>query len=241
MNAPITSPEKIGAFFDLDGTLLGSPSLEWRFIAWLAARDEIGSAEIGGWLAQFAKTFISDPRAAIVGNKRYLAGLPESLVKDWENSLAPNSIAFFECGIERVAWHAAQGHRVFLVSGTLAPLGRVIARQLSGSVEVCATEVEARDGRWTGRITGEHVTGEAKSRAIRNLAARFELSLWDSYAYGNSVSDLPMLDSVGHRMAVNAAARLRRIACNEGWQSCDWNATGASPVCARGFAHRTAR
>lgn len=218
----MSAPEKIGAFFDLDGTLLPAPSLEWRFLAWLLAREEMGGAEIVRWLARCARTLPLDPRAATSGNKAYLAGLRESLAADWEDSLAPGSPPFFAAGLERMAWHMAQGHRVFLVSGTLEPLARAVARRLPGPVEVAATALEARDGCWTGRIAGEHMSGEAKGRAVRSLAARFGLALWESYAYGNSVSDLPMLDSVGRRVAVNPRAGLRRIVRRELWESCAW-------------------
>ena len=87
------------------------------------------------------------------------------------------------------------------------------------------------------------MSGEAKARAIRGLAARFGLALWDSYAYGNSVSDLPMLDSVGHRVAVNPRSRLRRIARSEGWQSCDWAkpAAGVADTRTRQLSPKEAR
>ena len=211
---------KIGAFFDLDGTLLPGPSLEWRFIAWLTARDEIGAVDVARWVAQFAGTVLRDPRAATIGNKAYLRGLRESLAEGWENSL---SVQPFAAGLARLQWHAAQGHRVFIVSGTLAHLARAFARRFAAPAEAIATELEACDGRWTGDISGRHMSGEEKARAIRRVAARSGLSLWESYAYGNSVTDLPMLDSVGHRVAVNPPLRLRRIARSEGWQSCVWN------------------
>jgi HAD superfamily hydrolase (TIGR01490 family) len=229
----VTSPEKIGAFFDLDGTLVAPPSLEWRFIGHLLAHDEIDTADIARWLACFAKSILHDPRAATTGNKMYLAGLRESLALDWEGSLAPSMPDFLPRGIERVKWHIAAGHRVFLISGTLGPLARAVARRLPGAAEVCATELEVSGGRWTGRIATEHMSGEAKARAVRSLAERFGLALWDSYAYGNSVADLPMLDSVGHRVAVNPPPRLRRIARNEVWQSCDW-----PPLATAGTASR---
>jgi hypothetical protein len=122
-----------------------------------------------------------------------------------------------------MAWHLAQGHRVFLVSGTLEPIARAVARRLPGRVEVSATALEARDGCWTGRIAGAHMSGEAKGRAVRNMAARFGLALWESYAYGNSITDLPMLDAVGRRVAVNPRAGLRRIARRENWNFCAWD------------------
>jgi HAD superfamily hydrolase (TIGR01490 family) len=218
----VNSSSKIGAFFDLDGTLVAPPSLEWQFIGYLLGRDALGGKEIGRWLARCAKDCLRDPRSATIGNKQYLAGLRESLTADWANSLAPGSPQFLPAGIERMARHFAQGHRVFLISGTLNPLAQVVARRLPGPVEICATELEVSGRYWTGRIAGEHMSGDVKARAIRSLAARFGLALWDSYAYGNSISDLPMLDSVGHRVAINPPARLRRIARREGWQSCDW-------------------
>jgi HAD superfamily hydrolase (TIGR01490 family) len=213
---------KIGAFFDLDGTLIASPSLEWQFIGYLLARDAVGGGEILRWLAQCAKDCLRDPHAVILANKRYLSGLRASLADEWANSLAHGFPTFFPAGIECVAWHIAQGHRVFLVSGTLKPLADIVARRLPGQVEVCATELDVCNVTWTGRLAGEHMSGDAKARAIRRLAARFGLALWESYAYGDSVADLPMLDSVGHRVAVNPSPRLRRIARSEGWQSCNW-------------------
>lgn len=239
----MSAPKKIGAFFDLDGTLLPAPSLEWRFLAYLLSREEMGGAEIARWLAHCAKTLPRDPRAATSGNKAYLAGLRESLAADWEDSLAPGSPLFFAAGIERMAWHLAQGHRVFLVSGTLEPLARAVARRLPGRVDVCATALEARDGRWTGRIAGVHMSGEAKGRAVRSLAARFSLALWESYAYGNSISDLPMLDFVGRRVAVNPRAGLRRIVRREVWESCVWREppTAVPPARSRKLSSEEAR
>jgi len=232
----VSFPEKVGAFFDLDGTLVAPPSLEWQFLGYLLGCDAIGGVEIGRWLGQCATNLFRDPLAATTGNKMHLAGLRESLVADWANSVAPDSLRLFPAGVERIGWHFAQGHRVFLISGTLRPLAEVLAWRLPGPVEICATNLEARGGNWTGRLDGEHMSGEAKARTVRSLAARLGLALWDSHAYGNSVSDLPMLDSVGHRVAVNPSGRLRRIARREGWRSCDW----AEPVAtsAKGPARR---
>ncbi|HXZ09682.1 MAG TPA: HAD-IB family hydrolase [Paraburkholderia sp.] len=224
----MTAPEKIGAFFDLDGTLLAPPSLEWRFIGYLLAHDELGTRDVARWLGHFAMKIVHDPHGATLSNKRYLAGLRESLASDWERSLPADGLQFYPAAIERMVWHWMQGHRVVLVSGTLDFLARAIAQRLPGRVEICATQLEASDGRWTGRLADEHMSGEAKARAVRALAARFGLSLWDCYAYGNSMSDLPMLDAVGRRVAVNPPARLACIACSEGWPVCDWREPAAA-------------
>lgn len=213
---------QIAALFDLDGTLLPSPSLEWRFLLYLLDRDQIASAQLRGWLAQSARKILWDRRAAIEENKLHLTGLRESLVKDWEKSLEARPLSLFAAGVRQLAWHQAEGHPVFLISGTLAPLARVAVNGLPGHVEICATEPEAIDGRWTGFIKGEHRSGEAKARTISDLSSRFGLDLERSYAYGNGLSDLAMLAAVGRPCAVNPSSRLKLAARRRGWSICSW-------------------
>jgi HAD superfamily hydrolase (TIGR01490 family) len=216
------SANKIGAFFDLDGTLMPKPSLEWRFLSHLLERDEITSAAVLRWLGNWAGTVLREPRAAVDGNKSYLAGLRESLASDWANSLEPGSMPMFSEGLARIEWHVTQQYQVFFVSGTLAPLACAIARSLPGHIEVIASELEVCRGYWTGRLAGEHMSGKAKWRAVHALAEKHGLRLDLSYAYGDQIADLPMLEAVGHPFVVNPGARLRRVARKRGWPICHW-------------------
>jgi len=209
------SARQIGAFFDLDGTLLQPPSLEWRFIGWLAAHDHLDGENLARWLSHLARTIWHDPHGATFGNKTYLAGLRESLVADWESSPTFASLALRAGGLERIAWHFGQGHRVFLVSGTLDPLARATAQRISKEIEVRATPLHCQNGRWTGQLAGEHMRGEAKARAVRKLALQHEIDLSKSYAYGNGMADLPMLEAVGRPVAVNPCVGLERIATGD--------------------------
>ncbi len=218
----MTPANRIGAFFDIDGTLLPAPSLEWRFVSWLLARDLVSSWHIAGWAAAALPAIVCRDFAALRANKRYLAGLPESLAQTWEASLAPCALAAFSEGAAHVAWHLEQNHRVFLVSGTLAPLARAMARRFGASVESSATNPEVVCGTWTGLIEGVHVSGREKARIVAEIAALHELSLAESFAYGNHFDDLAMLESVGNPVAVNPGLRLKRIALRRGWQVERW-------------------
>lgn len=225
--APAPASTNIGAFFDIDGTLLPAPSLEWRFARYLFAHDKIRGANIVRWLAQGATNLLRNTNSALDANKYYLAQLRKSAVADWENSLAAASpgatpLSLFAEGVERISWHLAQGHRVFLVSGTLAPLAHIFAKLFCHTVSVRATELEVRDGHWTGELVGEHLSGDAKTRAILKLARKHGLSLACSYAYGNEVADAPMLSAVGHAVAVNPSRAIARLAGNRGWQVRHW-------------------
>jgi len=220
-------PERIGAFFDLDGTLLASPSLEWRFIRYLAKRDEIGARSAIRWLRQFAARMVAgDVHGATYGNKCYLAGVPESAVENWAEMVAQDVRHLFGAGRDTVRWHIERGHQIVLISGTLAPLAQKIAGHLPGEVDVHATEVEVKAGCFTGRVLGPHVAGTEKARIVRTAAVRWGLDLAQSHAYGNETADVPMLESVGSPVAVNPSWWLRRTAGIRGWPIESWEEGG---------------
>jgi HAD superfamily hydrolase (TIGR01490 family) len=233
----MTGSSVVGAFFDLDSTMLPAPSLEWRFVGYLLERNQLKSAHAGAWVAQFAREILRSPHDAMDANKRYLTGLRESLARDWslaatEAAKLSGEAAFFPEALERVTWHQARGHRVCIVSGTLAALAREIVAELPGRVDLVATELETVAGSvaergdseavWTGEISGAHMTGLAKARAVWRYAEKHGVDLKVSYAYGDRGADLPMLDAVGHPVAVNASKRLARIARENGWEMVRW-------------------
>jgi phosphoserine phosphatase len=74
-----------------------------------------------------------------------------------------------------------------------------------------------KDGVYTGLPEGPFVYGEGKAVAIREMAASDGIDLTESWAYSDSVSDLPMLRAVGHPVVVNPDANLTGIAREEGW------------------------
>ncbi len=211
----------IGAFFDIDGTLLPSPSLEWRFATWLADRDLLKARHIARTAMNAASALLAGDAIAFRMNKKYLAGLPCSIFQEWEASLPANTPALFPEAAERFAYHFERGHRVFLISGTLGPLARALCRRI-GAAGVYATELESNDGICSGRIKGKHLNGRAKTAVVDQIALDFDISLADSYAYGNHLDDLAMLSCVGHPCAVNPTRPLKRSAELRYWSIEHW-------------------
>lgn len=112
--------------------------------------------------------------------------------------------------------HLAAGRQVWLVTATPVEIGNLIARRL-GATGCLGTVAEHEDGFYTGRLVGDMLHGEAKASAVRALAEREDLDLTQSYAYGDSINDLPILSTVGHPCAINPDPRLRRYARAAGW------------------------
>ena len=140
-------------------------------------------------------------------------------------------VPLYPQAVERVAWHAERGHLIGIVSGTLEMLAERAARLLeaellghglTSKIRVCATRLEEINERWTGRIVGEAMFGEAKARAVRRIAAEADLDLQRCFAYGDSASDRWMLEAVGKPAAVNPSNDLARIARRNDWAVLLW-------------------
>ena len=113
--------------------------------------------------------------------------------------------------------HQDHGRRAYIVTAASQELADILAHvmALDGAVGSGISEVE--DGVYTGRPAGVFVYRSGKATAIRELAGREGIDLAESYAYSDSESDLPMLEAVGHPVAVNPDVALARIARERGW------------------------
>ena len=116
---------------------------------------------------------------------------------------------------ELIADHRLCGRDVVVVSASGEEIVAPIARAL-GATHAMATRMVVEDGRYTGEIEF-YCFGEGKAAAIRELAALEGYPLEHCYAYSDSVTDLPMLEEVGHPCAVNPDRALRREAAQRGW------------------------
>lgn len=113
--------------------------------------------------------------------------------------------------------HVRAGRNVVVISSSPIEIVRPLCEYL-GLTEVIATLPEVdEEGRYTGDISF-YAYGEGKAEAIRELAERTDLSLADSFAYSDSLTDLPMLEAVGHPVAVNPDRELRAVAEERDWQ-----------------------
>jgi HAD superfamily hydrolase (TIGR01490 family) len=111
--------------------------------------------------------------------------------------------------------HRAAGREIVIVSSSGAEMVGPIGEML-GVDRVVATRMVTVDGRYTGAMDF-YAYGENKAAAMRELAAEQGWELADCWAYSDSVTDLPMLDAVGHPTAVNPDRGLRRVAAERGW------------------------
>jgi HAD superfamily hydrolase (TIGR01490 family) len=119
-----------------------------------------------------------------------------------------------------IADHHEAGRDVVIVSSSGTELVEPIGAML-GADRVVGTRMVVRDGRYTGEISF-YAYGEGKAEALRRVAREYGYDLAESYAYSDSATDIPMLDAVGHPVAVNPDRALRREAAARGWPVLDF-------------------
>ena len=113
--------------------------------------------------------------------------------------------------------HRRLGRQVYLVSAAPAEIVEPLAEHQGAHEALASVARVDRNGRYTGDLE-RYAYGAEKAALIRHLAARDGLDLAGSWAYSDSATDLPMLEAVGHPVAVNPDRALRRIAQLRGWQ-----------------------
>jgi HAD superfamily hydrolase (TIGR01490 family) len=230
LEAALTVPAdpSAAAFFDVDNTMMQGASIYW-LARGLAARKYLNVRD----LARFA---VSQLRFRLLatehrGDMSQAKQAALAFVKGWPVAdLHKLSEEIFDELIAERIWsgtralaqlHLDAGQRVWLVTAAPIELGRVMADRLrlTGAL---GTVAEIEKGVYTGRLVGDLLHGPAKAEAIVALAREEGLDLGRCTAYSDSSNDIPMLSLVGHAVAVNPDAALRREARARGWEVRDF-------------------
>ena len=209
----------IGAFFDLDRTLIRGFSAKQFFQSRLLS-GKMTTREI---VAQFSGVMVY-----AIGNKNF-AGLAAVGAKGVKGI---NEQVFIEVGEEvyrkhladeiydesraLVDAHLAKGHTVAIISAATPYQVNPIARDLDVEHVMC-TRMEVKNGKFTGSIIDPPCWGEGKSLAAKTLAHELNLDLEKSFFYTDSVEDLPLLELVGHPRPTNPDNDLSSIAYQNDW------------------------
>jgi HAD superfamily hydrolase (TIGR01490 family) len=120
--------------------------------------------------------------------------------------------------LEEVYAHQDAGRPTFIVSAAGDELVQLLARILYMDGGIGTSYEVGEDGLFTGELGGTFMYGEGKLEGMRRFAEEHDIDLAESFAYSDSVSDLPMLRAVGTPVVVNPDEELTRIAREEGWR-----------------------
>jgi alcohol-forming fatty acyl-CoA reductase len=228
--APVRDAELPGdapalAFFDVEGVVLDATVA--HFYAWLRGRT-MPPLDRALWLAVLAARapgwLVADRRSRMGFNRafyREYRGLPAEDLREQASAALSEFILprTRHAAVRRIRAHRARGDRVVLVTGALdflvAPLDHL-------ADELVAARLVERRGAFTGELAEPPLSADGRASLAARLAAEHGVGLPDCHAYGDSISDLPLLELVGHPAAVNPDFRLAREARRRGWPVLHW-------------------
>jgi HAD superfamily hydrolase (TIGR01490 family) len=215
--------QRAAAFFDLDKTLMaGSSGMQFARVA--TQHGIVSRRLLASWGVEHLRYRLrgtTDARTTEVLRvaRDLISGVPvRSLERMNPEVMAAILPRVYPQMLDEVYAHQDAGRATFIVSaagnGVVEPLAAVLG--MDGGI---GTRYEVdEDGTFTGRFDGPFVYGKGKVEAMESFAAEHEIDLASSYAYSDSISDLPMLRAVGHPVAVNPDPPLAEVAGEEGWQ-----------------------
>ena len=216
--------QRAAAFFDLDKTLMaGSSGMQFARVA--TQHGIVSRRLLASWGVEHLRYRLrgtTDERTTEVLRvaRDLISGVPaRSLERMNPEVMAAILPRVYPQMLDEVYAHQDAGRATFIVSaagnGVVEPLAAVLG--MDGGI---GTRYEVgEDGAFTGRFDGPFVYGPGKVEAMEAFAAEHGIDLAASYAYSDSISDLPMLRAVGHAVAVNPDPPLAEIAREEGWQT----------------------
>jgi HAD superfamily hydrolase (TIGR01490 family) len=233
---PAEDPEAVsgvGAFFDMDGTLLSSNVIEtflWLRLPELDGPDRLAElARMAARVPGLVRAERKERSAFLRSVYRQYAGARLSdreAVADAE--LTDHVLArLAPAAIRRIREHRAAGHTTVLVTGAIEPLTRPL-RPLFDHIEAAELAVDDR-GICTGFLASSPLVGESRAAWMRSWAAEHGIDLAASYGYADSHSDLPLLAAVGNPVAVRPDVSLFRHARKNHWPIVDWSSSDATP------------
>jgi HAD superfamily hydrolase (TIGR01490 family) len=215
---------RAAAFFDLDKTLMaGSSGMQFARVA--TRQGIVGRRQLASWGVEHLRYRLrgtTDERTAEVLRvaREVIRGVPAVTIE----RMGPEVMAailprVFPQMLDEVHDHQDAGRPTFIVSAAGNDVVESLARVLGMEGGIGTRyEVDA-EGSFTGRFDGPFVYGPGKVEAMETFAARHDIDLGASYAYSDSLSDLPMLRAVGNPVAVNPDPPLAAIAREEGWRT----------------------
>jgi HAD superfamily hydrolase (TIGR01490 family) len=217
----VASAGPSAAFFDLDRTLISGSSaftlaIQARRAGLIAtgefARDAAGAVTFKLFGASDDTT--NEVRERIL---KAVTGMRQSDLQALNVEVLPRLMAKLRPEARRlIDRHRRVGRDTFIVSAAPQEIVEPLAHSL-GMTSGLGTRSLVVDGVYTGLLAGPFCYGAGKVEAITDLARWSGYELAQCYAYSDSVSDLPMLEAVGHPVAVNPDGRLERHARQHGW------------------------
>jgi HAD superfamily hydrolase (TIGR01490 family) len=210
---------RVGAFFDMDKTLIAENSAS-LFMMHRYNRGELSGVDLLRGLGAYVQYKIG-----ILDIRNWTKGIMQQFRGQSEAELEKEALEWFDDAVAPTVYpeaealvraHDAAGHFVAIVSGATKFVVKPLAARL-GIQHILYTRLEVEGGVFTGRVIEPICFEEGKIYWLQQFIDEHGIDLARSYFYTDSITDLPLLELVGHPVVVNPDPRLYRTALRRRW------------------------
>lgn len=219
----MTNEPKPAAFFNLDNTVIQGPSLA-HFIQSLTECGQLSWRNVSSFKLKGSRLRGKKSKSELVIEQqihkafKFLQGSLQSQFLE-ECELLANKLLNFKINpqvLSKIHEHHRAGHDTWLLTDAPIEIATTLAQKI-GMTGALGTKSEILEGTYSGRLDGELLKGSHKAQAAQELASIRSYDLTRSFAYSDSLNDLPLLASVGTPYVVNPNPDLARIARKNAW------------------------
>ena len=211
---------KSAAFFDVDETLITIKSMFDFYAFWCRENNEMNTLE--RYMAHFREEVRKGTLREHLNRDYYrqFSGVSykelEEAGEKWFGSRCDPAL-FISSAVAALKQHQSEERLTVFVSGSMRPVLAPIARYLGVTEIICAPLQLTDTGRVTGEIGTPQSIGAGKREALIAFCIKKEINPADCYAYGDDLSDISMLESVGHPVCVGTNTSLSSYATRQHW------------------------
>jgi HAD superfamily hydrolase (TIGR01490 family) len=223
--------KKYVAFFDLDHTIIGTNSgkalIRYAYKKGVMTRLDLLK---GMYLSMLYKLDIKETVTIINSMVKWLKGVSEESLNNLSSEIFKDYIlnSIYREVQPEINRHKNNGGKVVILSSAIYPICHRVAEHLEIDDVICSN-LESINGVYTGFPEGSFCFGKEKTVRLNKYCNENNINPINSWYYGDAISDLSVLSSVGNPVCINPDKKLNKVASEKGWRILHWhlnNTTG---------------
>lgn len=214
------------AFFDVDETIINFKSLldfqKFYYFNCPEIHEHSRKIEYSIFSAMMNTTAKLHDRTVV--NAKYFEtfkgrhrAVVKQMAEQWFRNLKKERNNLYnECALDALKSHQAAGTDIVFISGSSLEILSPLALELDVKY-LLATKLEIRNDLFTGNILPPQIIGAGKAYVVQRFLEENGCRAENCHAYGDHISDLPMLEAVGVKHVIKGDPELEEIAHRRGW------------------------
>ena len=209
------------AIFDIDNTLIKGQS-QLLFVRYLYTEGKLSCLKYFKVLLWFVLYKIGIYEDVSKIRRKLFVELKDFQIKEWEKII--HEFFYKEItrrilpkSIELINYHKQSNFEIIIISATISQIADMFRKYLSLDFQM-STKLEKKGELLTGKIEGDIVYGRNKVNKLMEFIRNNNLSLKGSFAYGDHISDVPLLTFVENPIVVNPNKKMKKMAEKNNWR-----------------------